>query len=156
VIGTDLLSYTLFCTNNIHKVSVDLTAVKIPPSVFDKQSDSYEEYVDLDSLPSGIPDWAYRAIKEGRTSINRTDLAEFLDIFEATLGFFRLTIHGKKYYFFVYIAKGLEPPDIKYLKKFLDTDSPGIDANNKILEHMHPFVHTMTNTALFWIDFHSL
>jgi hypothetical protein len=40
-----------------------------------------------------------------------------LDIFEATLGFFRLTIDGVKRYFFVYIAKGLEPPDIKYLKK---------------------------------------
>jgi hypothetical protein len=40
------------------------------------------------------------------------------------LGFLRLTIDGVKHYFFVYIAKGLEPRDIKYLKKFLDADTP--------------------------------
>lgn len=56
--------------------------------------------------------------------INKIDLAEFLDIFEATLGFFRLTIDGAKRYFYVYIAKGLEPWDIKYLKKFLWVESP--------------------------------
>ena len=66
------------------------------------------------SVESGIPDWAYGAIKEGKTVINRTDLAEFLIIFEATLGFLRLTIDGVKHYFFVYIAKGLEPSDINY------------------------------------------
>jgi hypothetical protein len=55
--------------------------------------------------------------------INRIDLQEFLVIFEATLGFFRLTIDGVKRYF-VYIAKGLELRDIKYLKKFFNTDSP--------------------------------
>ena len=49
--------------------------------------------------------------------MNKIDLAEFLDTFEATLGFFRLTIDGVKRYF-VYIAKGLEPWDIKYLKFF--------------------------------------
>jgi hypothetical protein len=55
--------------------------------------------------------------------INKNDLAEFLAIFEATLGFFRLTINGVERYFFVYIAKGLEPGDIKYLKKF-EVDTP--------------------------------
>jgi hypothetical protein len=74
-------------------------------------------------LSSGIPDWAYGAVKDGKTIINRTQLAQFLDIFEATLGFLRLTIYGVKHYFFVYIAKGLEPRDIKYLKKFLDADT---------------------------------
>jgi len=89
--------------------------------VFNNWSDSYEEYVDLDTLPSGMPGWAYGAVKEGKTVINRTQLAQFLNIFEATLGFLRLTIDGVKHYFFVYIAKGLEPRDIKYQKKFLDT-----------------------------------
>jgi hypothetical protein len=51
--------------------------------------------------------------------INTIDLAEFLAIFEATLGFFRLTIDGVERYFFVYVAKGLEPGGIKYLKKII-------------------------------------
>jgi len=34
------------------------------------------------------------------------------------LGFFRLTINGVKRYF-VYIANGLAPSDIKYLRKLL-------------------------------------
>ena len=62
----ELIFYlTLACTNNIYNQHelVDPTAVGIPPSVFDKQSDSYEEYVDLDSLPSAIPDWVHRAVK---------------------------------------------------------------------------------------------
>jgi hypothetical protein len=112
----ELIFYlTLACTNDMYNQQelVDLTAVEIPPRVFDKQSDSYEEYVDLDSLPPGIPDWVHRAVKEGRTFVNRTGLAEFLSIFGATLGFFRLTIYGVKQYFFVYIAKGLEPRGIK-------------------------------------------
>jgi hypothetical protein len=71
-----------------------------------------------------VKEGSYGAVKEGKTVINRTDLAEFLNIFEATLGFFRLTIDGVKHYFFVYIAKGLEPRDIKYLKKFLEADTP--------------------------------
>jgi hypothetical protein len=112
------------CAFNKQQELLDLTAVEIPSSVFNNRSDSYEEYVDLDTLPFGTPYWAYDALKEGKTVINRTDLAEFLDIFEATLGFLRLTIGGVKHYFFVYIAKGLEPRDIKYLKKFLDADSP--------------------------------
>jgi hypothetical protein len=65
----------------------------MPPSVFDKQSDSYEEYIDLDSLSSGFSDRAYRVVNEGKTVIDRTDLPKFLDIFQATLGFFRLTIY---------------------------------------------------------------
>jgi hypothetical protein len=48
--------------------------------------------------------------------INTTDLQEFLGIFEATLGFFSLTINKVKRYFFVYIANGLAPQNIKYLK----------------------------------------
>jgi hypothetical protein len=74
----------------------------------------------------------------------------FLYIFEATLGFFRLTIYGVKQYFFVYIAKGLEPGGIKYLKKFFNTDSPittntGIPmnniVNNKMWQNMATFVY---------------
>ena len=115
-----------------------MSAVEIPPSVFNNRSGSYEEYVDLDTLPSGTPDWAYGVVKEGKTVINRTDLADFLNIFEATLGFFRLTMYGVKHYFFVYIAKGLDPRDIKYLKKFLDADtlintSMSITMNNSVI-----------------------
>jgi len=114
---------------------VDLTAVEIPASVFDSRLYSYEEYVDLDSLQSVTLDWAYAAAKEGKTMINKIDLTEFLDIFEATLGFFRLTIDGVKRYFFVYITKGLEPRDIKYLKKLFGVDTymttdTGITMNN--------------------------
>jgi hypothetical protein len=109
-----------------------------PSSVFDNRSDSYEEYVDLNTLPSGIPDWAYDAVRDGKTIINKTQLKQFLDIFEATLGFLRLTIDGVKHYFFVYIAKGLEPRDIKYLKEFLDADTLittgiSITANNSVI-----------------------
>jgi hypothetical protein len=137
----ELISYLpIFCVINIYNQQelLNLAAVEIPPSVFDNRSDSYEEYVDLDTLPSGTPDWAYGAVKEGKTIINRTDLAEFLNIFEATLGFFRLTMYGVKHYFFVYIAKGLEPSDIKYLKKFLDADmlittSMSIAMNNSVI-----------------------
>jgi hypothetical protein len=91
---------------------VHLTSVEIPSSVFDNRSDTYEEYVDLDTLRSGTPDWAYRVVKQGKPVINRTDLAGFLDIFGATLGFLQLTINGVKRYF-VYLANGLEPRDIK-------------------------------------------
>jgi hypothetical protein len=137
----ELISYlALFCVNNIfdQQELLNLAAVEIPPSVFDNRSDSYEEYVDLDILPSGTPDWAHGAVKEGKTVINRTDLAEFLNLFEATLGFFRLAIYGVKHYFFVYIAKGLDPRDIKYLKKFLDADtlittSMSITMNNSVI-----------------------
>jgi hypothetical protein len=121
----ELISFITVVFNNMitQQELVDLTAVEIPSSEFDNRSDSYEEYVDLDTLPSGTPDWAYGAIKDGKTVINRTELAQFLDIFEATLGFLRLTIDGVEHYFFVYIAKGLEPRNIKYLKKFLDADT---------------------------------
>ena len=49
----------IFCltsiVNNLTKQRdlVDLTAVEIPASVFDSRLDSYEEYVDLYSFPSG-------------------------------------------------------------------------------------------------------
>jgi hypothetical protein len=122
----ELIFYlTLACANNIYNQQelVGL-AVEVSASVFDIRLNNYEECIDLDSLESVTPDWVYRAVKEGKTMINRIDLQEFLVIFEATLGFFRLTIDGVKRYFFVYIAKGLEPWDIKYLKKFFNTDSP--------------------------------
>jgi hypothetical protein len=137
----ELISYLpIFCVINIYNQQelLNLAAVEIPPSVFDNWSDSYEEYVDLDTSPSGTPDWAYGAVKKGKTVINRTDLGEFLNIFEATLGFFRLTMYGVKHYFFVYIVKGLEPSDIKYIKKFLDADtlittSMSIAMNNSVI-----------------------
>ncbi len=134
----ELISYLpIFCVINQQEL-LNLSAVEIRPSVFDNRSDSYEDYIDLDTLPSGTPDWAYGAVKKGKTVINRTDLAEFLNIFEATLGFFRLTMYGVKHYFFVYIAKRLEPSDIKYLKKFLDADtlittSMSIAMNNSVI-----------------------
>ena len=103
---TTLLFDNVFTRQQI----VDLTSVEIASAVFDKRSGTYEEYVDLDTLRSGTPDWAYRV---GKTVINRTDLAEFLDIFEATLGFLRLTTDGVKRYF-VYLANVLDPGDIKY------------------------------------------
>jgi hypothetical protein len=53
---------------------VDLTAVEVPSSVFVNRSDSYEECFDLDTLPSGVPHWAYGAVKKGETVINRTGL----------------------------------------------------------------------------------
>ena len=122
----ELIFYLTIIVNDIAKQQelVDLRAVEIPSSVFDNRSDSYEEYVDLDSLSSRTPDWAYRAVKEGKTVINKTDLAKFLDIFEGTFGFCRRTINGVKLYFFVYITKGLESWDIKYLKKLLRVQSP--------------------------------
>jgi hypothetical protein len=98
---------------------VDLAAVEIPASVFDSRLDSYEDHVDLDYFRSSTPNWAHHAIKERKIVINRTDLAEFLDIFIATLGFFKLTIDGEKRCFFVYIANELEPSNIKYLEKLL-------------------------------------
>jgi hypothetical protein len=113
-----LILYLTIIVSDIAKQQevVDLISVEIPTSVFDNRL--LEEYVDLDSLQSVTLDWAYGAAKEDKTMINKIVLAEFLAIFEATLGFFRLTIDGVKRYFFVYIAKGLEPRDIKYVKQF--------------------------------------
>ena len=50
----ELIFYLTIIANDIAKQQerVDLTAVEIHSSVFDNRSDSYEEYVDLDSLPS--------------------------------------------------------------------------------------------------------
>jgi hypothetical protein len=59
---------------------------------------------------------------------NKTDLAEFLDIFTATLGFFRLTIDGLKRYL-VYIANELAPSEIKYLGQFLRDPEVGVTMN---------------------------
>jgi hypothetical protein len=122
----ELIFYLTLIVNDMTKQQelVNLIAVEVTASVVDIRLNNYEEYIDLDSLESVTLDWAYRAAKEGKTMINRIDLQEFLVIFEATLGFFRLTIDGVKRYFFVYIAKGLEPWDIKYLKKLLRVESP--------------------------------
>jgi hypothetical protein len=121
----ELISCLTFMLNGVAKQAevVDLTAVEVPASVFDIRSNNYEDYVDLDSVQSDTLDWAYHAAKEGKTTINRRDLQEFLVIFEATLGFFRLTIDGVKRYFFVYIENGLETSDIRCLK-LLRVESP--------------------------------
>ena len=103
---------------------VGLTVVELPASIFYAHLNNYEEYIDLGSLWSVTLGWAHRVAKDGKTMINTTDLQEFLGIFEATMGFFSLTINNVKRYFFAYIANGLEPSDIKYLKKFLDADTP--------------------------------
>jgi len=129
----ELIFYLTLMVNDMTKQQdlVNLTAVELTASVFDIRLNNYEEYIDLDSLESVTLDWAYRAAKERKTMINRIDLQEFLGIFEATMGFFRLTIDGVKRYFFVYITKGLEPWDVKYLKRFLNTDSPTTNIANQ-------------------------
>jgi hypothetical protein len=121
----EMISYLTYTVNEIAKKQelVDLTAVEIPASLFDSRSDRYEEYIDLDSLQSVKLDWTYRVAEEGKITSNTIDLREFLDIFEGTLGFLRLTIHGIKRYFFVYIANGLDHRDIKFLK-LLRVQSP--------------------------------
>jgi DNA primase len=98
-----LLSALTICSDAFVNVFlVDLTAVEVISSVLDIRSNNYEECIDLDSLESVTLDWVYRVAKEGKTMINRIDLQEFLVILEGTLD-------GVKRYF-VYIAKGLEPP----------------------------------------------
>lgn len=113
----ELISLLVYVVNSIAKQGlVDLIAVEVPASIFDTRLNSYEEYVDLNSLQSVTFDLAYRAAKDGKTMINTTDLQEFFGIFETTLGFFSLTINKVKCYFFVYIANGLAPQNIKYLR----------------------------------------
>jgi hypothetical protein len=94
----------------------------------------------LDSLQSVSLDWAYRAAKDGKIMISITNLQEFLNVFEATLGFFGLTINKVKRYFFVYIANGLEPQNIKYLKPLRESPKPTeiriTTASNKEWKHM--------------------
>ncbi|MGA9154850.1 MAG: hypothetical protein WBZ36_30055 [Candidatus Nitrosopolaris sp.] len=113
----ELIYCLTYMVNSIAKQGlVDLTAVEVPANIFDTRLNSYEEYIDLNSLQSVTLDWAYRVAKEGKIMINTTDLQGFLGIFEATLGFFSLTINKVKRYFFVYITNGLAPQNIKYLK----------------------------------------
>jgi hypothetical protein len=121
----ELISCLTVMLNGVAKQAevIDLTAVEVPASVFDIRSNNYEDYVDLDSVQSDTLGWAYHAAKGGKTTINRRDLQEFLFIFEATLGFFSLTIDGVKRYFFVYIENGLETSDIRCLK-LLRVESP--------------------------------
>jgi hypothetical protein len=121
----EMIFYLTYFVNDMTKQQelVNLTAVEVTASVFDIQLNNYEEYIDLDSLEFVTLDWAYRAAKEGKTMINKIDLQELLDIFEGTLGFFRLKIDGVKRYFFVYIANGLESWDIKRLKILLPAES---------------------------------
>ena len=114
----ELISWLTFLVNSIANQQglVDLIAVEVPAHIFDVRLNNHEEYIDLDSLQSVSLDWAYRAAKDGKIMISTTNLLEFLNVFEATLGFFGLTINKVKRYFFVYIANGLEPQNIKYLK----------------------------------------
>jgi hypothetical protein len=116
------LYLTIIVDGMFQQEPIDLAAVEIPDHVFEKPIS--EEYVDLDSLSSGTAiDWAYKVALGHKTKIDRIVLAQLLAIFNATLGFFRLTIDGTKRYFFTYIAKGLEPRDIEYLKNLYTTDA---------------------------------
>jgi hypothetical protein len=56
----ELILYLTIIVNDLtkHQELSDLTAVEFPASVFDSRLDSYEEYVDLDSLQSVTLDWA--------------------------------------------------------------------------------------------------
>ena len=64
----ELISLLVYVVNSIAKQQglVDLTAVEVPASIFDAHLNSYEEYVDLNSLQSVTLDWAYRAAKRGQ------------------------------------------------------------------------------------------
>jgi len=121
----ELISSLLYVVNTIanQQGEVELIAVEVPAHTFNVRLNNHEENIDLDSLHSVTLGWAYRAAKKGKTTINRKDVQEFLGIFEATLGFFRLTIDGVKRYFFVYIENGLETSDIRCLK-LLRVESP--------------------------------
>jgi hypothetical protein len=110
-----ILHLTMIVDHIFQQEPIELVAVEIPYYVFEKPIS--EEYVDLDSLSSGTAiDWAYDVATKYKTKIDKIVLSQFLAIFNATLGFFRLKIDGTKQYFFTYIAKGLQPWDIEYLK----------------------------------------
>jgi hypothetical protein len=132
----ELILYLTFIVDQMFQQEpIDLVALEIPDYVFEKPIS--EEYVDLDSLSSGIDiDWAYNVAQGHKTKIDKIMLAQFLAIFNATLGFFRLKIDGAKRYFFTYIAKGLEPRDIKYLKN-LYTANANISNGNGGNIHNH-------------------
>jgi hypothetical protein len=120
----ELVGDLIIIVNNMMQQQelIDLAAVEITDSIFGKPP--YEDCVDLDALQPGTPvDWARAAAKVGKIMINKIELAEFLATFEATLGFFRLKIDGTQRFFFTYIAKGLEPRDIEYLKNLYTTDA---------------------------------
>lgn len=119
-----ILYLTFIVDQTFQHEPIDLVAVEIPDCVFEKPIS--EDYVDLGSLSlsSGTAiDWAYNVALGHKTKIDRIVLAQFLAIFNATLGFFRLKIDGTKRYFFTYIAKGLEPRDIEFLKNLYAADA---------------------------------
>jgi len=117
-----ILYLTIIVDGMFQQEPIDLAAVEIPDHVFEKPIS--EEYVDLDSLSSGTAiDWAYNVALEHKTKIDKITLAQFLEFFNATLGFFCLQIDGTKRYFFTYITKGLEPRDIEYLKNLCSVDA---------------------------------
>ncbi len=131
----ELVGDLMIIVNNMMQQQelIDLAAVEITDSVFDKPL--YEDCVDLDSFQPGTTvDWAYAAAKVGKIMINKIELAEFLSTFEATLGFFRLTIDRTQRFFFAYIAKELEPRDIEYLKNLYSVDA---DLRNGIGGNIH-------------------
>jgi hypothetical protein len=110
-----ILYLTMIVDHIFQQEPIELAAVEIPYYVFEKPIS--EEYVDLDSVSSGTAiDWAYDVATGYKINIDKIVLSQFLAIFNATLGFFRLKIDGTKRYFFAYIAKGLQPWDIEYLK----------------------------------------
>jgi hypothetical protein len=105
-----ILHLTMIVDHIFQQEPIELAAVEIPYYVFEKPNS--EEYVDLDTLSSGTAfDWAYDVATGYKTKIDKIVLSQFLAIFNATLGFFRLKIDGTKRYFFTYIAKGLQPQE---------------------------------------------
>ena len=101
-----------------------------------------EEYVDLNSLSSGTAiDWAYDVATGYKTKIDKIVLSQFLAIFNATLGFFRLNIGGTRRYFFTYIAKGLQPWDIEYLKNLDKAPDASIAWNDMVQFVNTPFTN---------------
>jgi hypothetical protein len=63
-----LILWLTLIVNDIAKQQelVDLTAVEVPSSVFDNQSNIYEEYIDLDSLQRVTLDWLIAQQKRAR------------------------------------------------------------------------------------------
>jgi hypothetical protein len=123
-----ILHLTMIVDHIFQQEPIELVAVEIPYYVFEKPIS--EEYVDLDSLSSGTAiDWAYDVATKYKTKIDKIVLSQFLAIFNATLGFFRLKIDGTKQYFFTYIAKGLQPWDIEYLKNLDKAADANRDSN---------------------------
>ncbi|HET7148633.1 MAG TPA: hypothetical protein VFI73_09070 [Candidatus Nitrosopolaris sp.] len=135
-----VLQLTMIVDYIFQQEPIELSAVEIPYYVFEKPNS--EEYVDLDSLSSSTAiDWAYDVARGYKIKIDNIVLSRFLAIFNATLGFFRLKIDGTNRYFFTYIAKGLQPWDIEYLKN-LDKSADANHDSNIAWNDMVQFVDT--------------